>query len=66
MGLAKHFYTARGHGERVPDYVYRFFGDGKVHPAKETPRKKKAPVRKPRKKQTNEEYVTDMLKDLLG
>lgn len=56
MGLAKHFYTTRIHGGRVPKYVYDFFQET---PPGESPKKKKT-AKKPK---TNEQFVDEMLKD---
>ncbi len=61
MGLAKHFYTMRQQGERVPAHVYRFFEyDGTVE---KSPKKKKVDASKPKKKSTDM-YVDELLKDL--
>ena len=68
MGLAKHFHTVRQNGGRIPNYVYRFFGenppkDNKVPPAER--RYIKKADRRP-KIETSEKMVGDILKDLLG
>ena len=68
MGLAKHFYTARAHGERVPNHVYRFFGEKSPTNNKVPPEERRYVKKADRKPviQTSEKMVGDILKDLLS
>lgn len=68
MGLAKHFHTAKAHGQRVPNYVYMFFGENPPKNNKVPPEERRYIKKADRKPviQTSEKMVGDILKDLLS
>jgi len=64
MGLAKHFHTMKQQGQRVPNYVYRFFQDPLPTDNAIPPEQRRYTPKK--KKVVGDKSMDDILKDLLG